>query len=102
MVRPSYAGGVFQVLEAFKAARDRASAPQLLGILRQLQYVYPYHQALGVYLEAAGYPVFITEEIRAIGIEFDFFLAHDMRDTKFVPKWRTFIPSAFPLEEQGR
>ena len=50
----------------------------MVGILRQLEYVYPYHQALGAYLEAAEYPSGAIEEIKKIGMAYDFFLTHDM------------------------
>ncbi len=102
VVRPAYAGGVFQVLEAFKAARDRVSLPFLLGILRQLGYSYPYHQALGVYLEASGFLAPVLEELRGLGMPFNFYLAHGLRGPVYVSSWKTFIPEGFPIEPQSR
>ncbi len=101
VVRPHYAGGVLNVLEAFKAARERVSPPQLVGVLRQLGYVYPYHQALGVYLEAAGYPDFLRQELLSMGTKFDFYLTYDMRERSYSPTWRTFIPAGFPAGGQA-
>src|ERR1700726_1394366 len=54
-VRPAYAGGIFQVVEAFKRARGGVSADQLVTTLKQLDYVYPYPQVIGFYMEKAGY-----------------------------------------------
>lgn len=101
VVRPAYSGGVFTVLDAFRAAKERVSLPQLIGILRQLDYVYPYHQALGVYLEAAGFPKPVLDEIRDFGLKFDFYLAHGMAAKRFVASWRTFIPEDFPIESRA-
>lgn len=53
-VRPFYAGGVSEVLKAYEHAAERASVNRLAGLLRKLGYVYPYHQAVGFYLDAAG------------------------------------------------
>ena len=91
-VRPAYGGGVFQVIEAFKNARERLSIGTLLATLKQLNYAYPYHQAIGFYLEHAGYAPEQFERFLPLGLDFDFYLAHDLRDTEFVKKWRLYVP----------
>jgi len=101
VVRPAYAGGVFEVLKVFRAARDRASLPLLLGMLRQLNYSYPYHQVLGFYMEVSGYPVPAVNELRSLGMQFDFYLAHGIGDKVYVPAWRLFIPRGFPTAAQS-
>jgi len=40
-VRPVYAGGVHKVLEAYRAARERASVNVLFATLKKLGYLYP-------------------------------------------------------------
>lgn len=49
-VRPDYAGGVHQVLDAYRLARAAMSVDNLLTILKRLNYIYPYHQAIGALL----------------------------------------------------
>mgnify|MGYP000190431234 CR=1 FL=1 len=48
-VRPTYSGGVFEVLNAFRsAARLGLSVNKLSALLQNLEFVYPYHQAIGL------------------------------------------------------
>jgi hypothetical protein len=94
-VRPSYAGGVAEVLKAYRVARDRFSVNRLAAMLQKLTYVYPYHQSIGFYLERAGYPTSSIDLIRRFPMQFDFYLAHDMKSTDYVKQWRLHIPKGF-------
>ncbi len=95
-VRPIYAGGVWQVLDAYKRALDQVSTNTLLATLKKLAYVYPYHQAIGFYMERAGYKESQWSKLLSLGTEFDFYLAHALpRDRQYDPKWRLFYPANF-------
>ncbi len=91
-VRPAYGGGVYQVIEAFERARERVAFPVLLATLKRLNYVYPYHQAIGFYLERTGYAAAQYERLRGLGLKYDFYLAHAMQEKRFVPEWRLYVP----------
>lgn len=93
-VRPTYAGGVHQVLEAYRAARDRASTNVLSRTLRRLEYVYPYHQAIGFYMERAGWESSSVELLRREPRELDFYLTHDMKEVSYDARWRLFFPKS--------
>ena len=55
-VRPQYSGGVYdEFSNIFKKAKGEASANRIAAYLQKLDYSYPYHQAIGLYLEKAGY-----------------------------------------------
>jgi len=91
-VRPMYAGGVERVLEAYRRARHKVSISKLIATLHKLDHVYPYHQAMGFYLERAGYSRGDLTDFKKARKEFDFYLAHDMRDPAYSDQWRLFHP----------
>lgn len=91
-VRPAYAGGVYQVLEAYKGAREKISTNVLLATLKKLGYLYPYHQAIGFYLELSGYEPQKLQRLRSLGLHFDFYLAHGLKDHEYDPSWRIYFP----------
>jgi len=92
VVRPSYAGGVFQVLEAYRGAKDRVSVGTLVATLKRLDYIYPYHQAIGFYLQRAGYSKSQYGRLKSIGLKYDFYLAYGLKDKEYDSDWRLFFP----------
>ncbi len=93
-VRPFYAGGVGEVLKAYRLAAPLASVNRIAALLRQLQFIYPYHQAVGFYLEASGaYRLEVVDRFHAsFERDFDFYLTYQMRQTRYVEKWRLHVP----------
>lgn len=91
-VRPDYAGGVYQVLRAYRSAKSKASVSVLTAYLKKLDYVYPFHQAIGFYMQRAGYEPERWQRLKEYPISFDFYLAHRMGDKDYDPEWRLFFP----------
>ena len=94
-VRPAYAGGVYQVLEAYRRAQSDMSTSILLATLKKLDYIYPYHQAIGFYMQRAGYKPEQYERLRSLGLNHDFYLAHGLREREFDSAWRLHFPKGF-------
>jgi predicted transcriptional regulator of viral defense system len=94
-VRPVYSGGVFEVLKAFKKAKGTASANKLSAILKKMDFVYPYHQAVGFYLERADYKDTAVRLFRKFDIKYDFYLVHQMKEMDYSKDWRLYFPKGF-------
>jgi len=92
-VRPVYAGGVVQVLEAFKTAKDKISVNTLVATLKKLDYIYPYQQAIGFYMERTGYSERQWSRLLKLKSSFDFYLAHGLPAKKnYDKKWGLYCP----------
>lgn len=95
-VRPFYAGGVSEVLKAFKLAKDQVSINKLAVILKKIGYVYPYHQAIGFYLEKSGvYKESAIKIFRKMNMNYNFYLTYQMKDKDYSKDWRLFYPKGF-------
>ena len=92
VVRPTYAGGIYQVIEAFRAAKARVSTNVLVATLKKLSFTYPYHQAIGFIMERAGYEPYQLELLRRLGLEVDFYLIYGMSEPRYDADWRLYVP----------
>jgi len=96
VVRPAYSGGVFEVLKAFLRAKDKVSINKLTATLKKLDYVYPYHQAIGFYLEKAGvYNDSQIQLLKKFDFKYDFYLTHKMADIEYSKEWGIYYPKGF-------
>lgn len=95
-VRPVYAGGVTEVLAAYRNAAGQASVNRIAAYLKALKYVYPYHQAIGFYLDrSGGYKESAIDLIRGFPTSFNFYLTYAMGETDYIRDWRLFVPKGF-------
>ena len=92
-VRPSYAGGVPAVLEAFVRAKPALDVKKMVAMLGRINHRYPYRQALGFYLERAGYPesdlVLLLRPKPRLNFHLDYALSNPLYDAR----WRVFYPT---------
>jgi hypothetical protein len=65
VVSPHYNGGITSLCDYFRAAKGRVKTQKLLEIYRRLEFVYPYAQAIGLFMEHAGMPGH-ADEIRQV------------------------------------
>lgn len=92
VVRPVYSGGVYEILEAYKKAKDKVSVNKLVSYLFKLNHIYPYHQAIGFYLEKAGYrenQISLVERMEKIN---SFYLDYRMKEPSYSTRWKLFHP----------
>lgn len=95
-VRPVYAGGVQEVLKAYKNAHDKFSVNKLTALLKKLNYKYPYHQTIGFYLERAGvYKDSVISLLDKFPKEINFYLDYQMKNTSYSKRWKLFYPKGF-------
>lgn len=93
VVRPAYAGGSSTVLTAYEKAAGIVSVNKMTAMLGKLNYTYPYHQAIGFYLEKSrAYSESAVELMNKFKIEFDFYLVHGMKEMDYDEKWHLYYP----------
>jgi len=95
-VRPEYAGGIYEVLKAYRLAKDKVSVNRLVATLKKINYIYPYQQAVGFYLEKASvYTQSQLDLARRFDMKYNFYLMHGMKDSKYSSQWQLYYPKGF-------
>jgi len=92
VTRPNYAGGVEEILNAYKEAQGRFSISRLIATLKNFNYKYPYHQAIGFYLEKAGYDENALKRFDRLNKSYDFYLTYQMKDKSYSNRWKLYYP----------
>ncbi|WP_075344110.1 type IV toxin-antitoxin system AbiEi family antitoxin domain-containing protein [Tenacibaculum agarivorans] len=94
-VRPAYSGGVFEVLEAFRNAKDKIDPKKLDRYLDKLDYIYPFHQLIGFYMDRAGYSKAAIVPFQNKVSTILFYLTYDLSTTKLDTTWNMYYPLGF-------
>ncbi len=68
-VRPVYAGGTGNVLYSYGRAIKNISVDRLAEMIEELDYIYPYHQAVGFYLQRAGLDLKSLSSLKEIDLK---------------------------------
>ena len=95
VTRPFYAGGVAEVAKAFENAKGKLSVNKMSALLKKMKFGYPYHQAIGYYLERAGYKESLVDIFRRQPMVRNFYLTHGLEKTTYHSEWRLYIPEGF-------
>jgi hypothetical protein len=93
VVRPQYAGGIQTVATVLPLAIGRISAAEIVRLLAQTKYAYPYHQSLGFLLERAGMSASELQPLRSLPMRFKFYLDYGMKKPVYDPSWKTYYPA---------
>jgi predicted transcriptional regulator of viral defense system len=91
-IRPNYSGGVNEVLNAYQMAKGRFSANRLVATLKAMNYIYPYHQVIGFYLERTGYKKELIRLLEKIPINYKFYLTYQIKNKDYSKKWNLYFP----------
>jgi len=92
-VRPAYSGGVLNVLQCYRSAKGKVRVSNMASMLNELDYVYPYHQSVGFYLQKSGHSADDVNSFREMPMKFDFYLDHGIKSPHYVREWRMNVPS---------
>jgi hypothetical protein len=92
VVRPQYVEGIATLARVLPKAIDRISTQELVSLLAQTKYVYPYHQALGFLLGRAGMSPTQLEPLRRLPRRFKFYLDYGMKQPLYDPEWQIYYP----------
>ena len=93
IVRPQYAGGIKSVAHILPRAIGHISVVEVVRLLTQTKYAYPYHQSLGFILERAGMPLAELEPLRRIPMRFKFHLDYGMKQPAYDAAWKIHYPA---------
>lgn len=89
-VKPFYSGGVTQILEAYHNSKELIDVEKLLKYYTKMNFTYPYHQAIGFYLQKVGisdYKLF-----KYFNRDFKFYLTYNILHQEFSDEWNIIYP----------
>ncbi|MEB6613485.1 type IV toxin-antitoxin system AbiEi family antitoxin domain-containing protein [Staphylococcus pasteuri] len=95
LMRPSYSGGIKEVITIFFKAKDDLSINKLYKYIKKMDPIYPYHQSLGFILEYIGLNGKLVDMIEKLGCYYDFYLDYnmDLKNCNYSKKWRVYYPN---------
>ncbi|MBT0554884.1 type IV toxin-antitoxin system AbiEi family antitoxin domain-containing protein [Riemerella anatipestifer] len=91
-VRPFYSGGVSQVLSIFNEVKSTMDTEKLFEYYRNMNFIYPYHQIIGFYLDKSGYPKESYEKFLSLRTDIKFYITYNILHKNFSEKWNLYYP----------
>ncbi|HDY67137.1 hypothetical protein LCGC14_1939960 [marine sediment metagenome] len=92
-VRPVYSGGINKVQMVYQRAKDKISVKKLVAMLKKINYVYPYHQVIGFYMQRASFDESALDLLKKMDLKYDFYLDYKMKKKKYTKEWRLYYPN---------
>jgi hypothetical protein len=93
VVSPQYNGGIASVADYFAHARGRIDMIKLIDIYRELDFIYPYYQAIGFFLERTGMSDLAGIFRAAFAPKNRFYLDHNAKSSwKYDERWMIYYP----------
>jgi predicted transcriptional regulator of viral defense system len=93
VVRPQYVGGISTLANALPTVISQISTQELVSLLAQTKYVYPYHQSVGFLLQRAGMSPTQLEPLRRLPRRFKFYLDYGMKRSLYDSEWQIYYPA---------
>lgn len=92
VVSPHYNGGIVSVYAYFKSAHRKINLTKLVEIYRQLEFIYPYSQSIGFFLDKVG-SKHASAFYREFPPTYTFFIDHDAKSSwSYDEKWKLYYP----------
>jgi hypothetical protein len=99
VVAPHYNGGLTSLCDYFRAAQQRLDIARMLDIYRRLDFVYPYAQSLGFFMEHCGMQNHANELRSAYPPRQRFYVDHGAKTTwEYNERWMVFYPKGLVNE----
>ena len=93
VVNPQYNGGISNTKEYYKNGSSRVNVDKFMEIYKNLGFIYPYWQAIGLISEKVGMSKLSDTLHKAFKVKNKFYIDHEAKlDWKFDEKWQTFYP----------
>lgn len=93
VVSPQYNGGILSVFEFFRSAQKKINIAKLLEIYEQLDFIYPYSQSIGFFLDKAGLKKYATAIYKAFPPVRTFYIDHNAKTSwSYDKKWMIYYP----------
>ncbi|MES2006299.1 MAG: hypothetical protein V4450_17405 [Bacteroidota bacterium] len=94
IVRPAYCQNPQTILKTYEQAKDKADPAKMIAAYKKMQYIYPYHQVMGFYMQKAGYDTKDYQPLTMMPKEFDFYVDYQLDDTHYDSQWRLYYPAS--------
>ena len=100
VVSPHYNGGLSSLCEYFRAASRKLDIERMLDIYRKLDFVYPYAQSLGFFMEHCGMQSHAEDLRRVYPPRQRFYIDHGAKSTwTYNERWMLFYPKGLINED---